>query len=63
MINKTAKDNKFQFGFTNKSSTQHALITLKETVQHYLKRKGRIYACAIDASKAFGKVWRNVIDK
>ena len=32
MINKTVRDNKFQFGFTNKSFTQHAMFTLKETV-------------------------------
>ena len=58
-MNEQIKDNKSQFGFTNNSSTQHALFTLRETTNYYIMNKSRIYACAIDASKAFDKVWRD----
>ena len=41
---------------------------MKEILNFFKKRRSRIYACAIDASKAFDKVWRNglfhkIIDK
>ena len=45
-----------QFGFKNGCSTTDACLMLKETVNKYIKRKGRAYATFIDLSKAFDRV-------
>jgi endonuclease/exonuclease/phosphatase family metal-dependent hydrolase len=47
-----------QFGFKANNSTNHAIYTMEETIRHYKKKRKPIYACAIDASKAFDKVNR-----
>jgi hypothetical protein len=47
-----------QFGFKANNSTNHAIYVMEETVKHYKKKRKPIYACAIDASKAFDKVNR-----
>jgi DNA-binding protein len=46
-INIDIKGDKFQFAFTSKSSTQHALYTFKETVSYYLKQRERIYTLVL----------------
>ncbi|RNA41785.1 RNA-directed DNA polymerase from mobile element jockey-like [Brachionus plicatilis] len=45
-----------QFGFTSKSSCNHAVFALNETILHTIKKNKPVYACAIDASKAIDKV-------
>lgn len=51
-------DQNLQFGFKRNSSTNHAIFVLKETVNFYNYKKKNVYACAIDASKAFDKINR-----
>ncbi|RNA09839.1 RNA-directed DNA polymerase from mobile element jockey-like [Brachionus plicatilis] len=53
-----------QFGFTYKrfdSSCNHAVFALNETILHTIKKDKPVYACAIDASKAFDKVNRTIL--
>ena len=50
---------KNQFGFKQKTSCNHALFTLKETILHYTENKTGIKIASLDAEKAFDKVWRN----
>ena len=57
-INAQIIDHKSQFGFVANSSTQHAIFVFKEAANYYLQNNSRVYACAIDSSKAFDKVWR-----
>jgi hypothetical protein len=52
-----------QFGFRSNSSTNHAIFALEETIKYYKKRQKPIFACAIDASKAFDKVNRERLMK
>ncbi len=47
-----------QFGFTKRSSCGHAVFVLKETMLVTKKNNKKMYATAIDASKAFDKVNR-----
>jgi hypothetical protein len=67
-ITNQIKMNEKQFGFLKNASTQHGIFIMKEILNFFKRRRSRIYACAIDASKAFDKVWRNglfhkIIDK
>jgi hypothetical protein len=48
-----------QSGFKHKSSTNHAIYVLDETIKHYKNRRKTLYMCAIDARKAFEKVNRD----
>jgi hypothetical protein len=47
-----------QFGFRQKSSTSHAVFTLKETLNYYKDKYKPIVICFLDFSKAFDKVNR-----
>jgi hypothetical protein len=55
------QDNDTQFGFKAKSSINHAIFTLRETMIWYKNRAKTIHACFIDFSKAFDKVNRNIL--
>ena len=46
----------YQFGFKSKSSTVHALFSLKETINYYIENGSRVYCSFLDASKAFDRV-------
>ena len=48
-----------QFGFKQKTSCNHALFTLKETILNYTENRTGIKIASLDAEKAFDKVWRN----
>ena len=48
--------NSRQFGFRRGASTTDACCLLEETVDNYLKQKGKIFSAFIDLSKAFDKV-------
>ena len=45
-----------QFGFKKGLSANVAASIVKETVDYYLNRGGRVYCLALDASKAFDRV-------
>ena len=45
-----------QFGFTKAQSTDLAIYTLKEVVQYYTARGSPVFACFLDATKAFDRV-------
>ena len=45
-----------QFGFKAKHSTDLCIFALKETIQYYLNSSTPVFACFLDASKAFDKV-------
>ena len=45
-----------QFGFKKKHSTDLCNLILKETIRNYNRLGSNIYACFIDASKAFDRV-------
>lgn len=57
-INTASKPTKKQFGFTKNASCSHGVFLLKETMNITKIRKKKLYATAIDASKAFDKVNR-----
>ena len=44
-----------QFGFKAEHSTTHAAYSLKETINYYTSKGSPIYACFLDASKAFDR--------
>jgi exonuclease III len=45
-----------QFSFKKKHSTVMCSMTLKETVKYYHNRGSKVFACFIDASKAFDRL-------
>ena len=45
-----------QFGFKQKTSTSHALLCLKSTIDHFIDNGSRVYAAFLDCSKAFDKI-------
>jgi len=45
-----------QFGFKRNSSCNHALLTLRTVVNHYVKDGSTVNICALDLSKAFDRV-------
>ena len=45
-----------QFGFKSAHSTTHATFVIKEIVNYYTQRGSPVYACFLDASKAFDRV-------
>ena len=48
-----------QFGFKKKTSCNHAIFTMKETVLHYIENRSACRMVALDAEKAYDKVWRD----
>jgi hypothetical protein len=52
-----------QFGFKKKTSCNHALFTLKETVLYYTENKSGCKVASLDAEKAFDKTWRDGLFK
>jgi len=52
-----------QFGFKVGHSTTHATFVLKETINHYTKQGSPVYACFLDASKAFDRVCHSKLFK
>ena len=53
------KVQKNQFGFRKKTSCNHAIFVLKETVLNYTQKKTSCKIASLDAEKAFDKVWRD----
>ena len=45
-----------QFGFKKKTSTSHALFTLKTTVDHFLSHGSNVYVAYLDCTKAFDRI-------
>ena len=45
-----------QYGFKNNHSTNMCTLILKEVVHHYIEGGSNVYACLLDASKAFDKI-------
>lgn len=60
-LDKTHKIHDKQFGFKSNNSCNHAFFTLKETLNINKTRRNKTYLCAIDASKAFDKVNRQIL--
>ena len=50
---------KNQFGFKRKTSCNHAVFTLKETILHYTENKSGVKVSSLDAEKAFDKTWQD----
>ena len=48
--------NNCQFGYKPGHSTKHAAFILKETVNYYLTNNNDVFACFLDATKAFDRV-------
>ena len=48
--------NDAQFGFKSALSTTHATFALKEVIHFYTSQGSPVYACFLDASKAFDRV-------
>jgi hypothetical protein len=51
--------NKNQFGFKYKTSCNHAIFTLQETILKYSENRTGIKIVSLDAEKAFDKIWRD----
>ena len=45
-----------QFGFKSSHSTDMCIYALKETIHYYLNHSSNVFACFMDASKAFDRV-------
>ena len=45
-----------QFGFKKRTSTSHALLTLRSTIDHFNDRGSDVYAAFLDCSKAFDRI-------
>jgi hypothetical protein len=56
---KLAITHKNQFGFKRKTSCNHAVFTLKETILHYTENRSGVKVASLDAEKAFDKTWRD----
>jgi hypothetical protein len=61
LIEKYHCNNNRQFGFKKNSSCGHAVYALLETIKFNTRRRNKTYICAIDASKAFDKVNRDLL--
>ena len=46
----------YQFGFKRKSSTSHAIHSLKESINYYTQSGSNVYCSFLDASKAFDRL-------
>ena len=62
-IGKFLHTNDAQFGFKSNLSTTHATFALKEAVNHYTSQGSPVYACFLDASKAFDRVCHSKLFK
>ena len=60
-IKKVYTVNPAQFGFKKSSSYAHAIFVLQRLVEEAKRRKRRLYAVPLDASKAFNKVERVIL--
>ncbi len=60
-INLKCPSIKKQFGFSKNASCGHAVMVLKETMNYSKLKRRKMYITAIDASKAFDKVNRNLL--
>ena len=60
-IERSYPDSHKQFGFKKHSSCSHAVFCLREMALHSLQNKKKLFVCAIDASKAFDKINRNIL--
>ena len=56
VFHKHLSSSSWQFGFKSKSSTLHALYSLKETVNYYIDNGSRVFCAFLDASKAFDRL-------
>jgi hypothetical protein len=50
-----------QFGFKAKSGCNHALYTVRKTVEFFIEREATVNVCAIDLAKAFDKMNRHAL--
>jgi len=48
-----------QFGFKSKTSCNHAIFALKESILYYTENKSGCKVASLDAEKAFDKTWRD----
>ena len=55
--------NDAQFGFKAGHSTTHATYVLKEIINNYTNQGSPVYACFLDASKAFDRVCHSKLFK
>ncbi len=46
----------YQFGFKQRHSTAQCCFVVNEVVQHYVSSGSTVYACLLDASKAFDRI-------
>jgi len=58
---KTMKTSNLQFAFKKSSSTTSCSLVLKEVVNYYLNRGTDVFACFLDATKAFDRVRFDVL--
>ena len=56
---KLLKMHKNQFGLKKKTSCNHAIFILKETLLKYIENGSACKVASLDAEKAFDKVWRD----
>ena len=50
------KTDDLQFGFKRKTSTAHAIYTLKATIGHFLSHGSKVYVAFLDCTKAFDRI-------
>ena len=55
------KIHKNQFGFKPKTSCNHAIFTMKETVLNYVEKGSNCRIASLDAEKAFNSISRRVL--
>ena len=46
----------FQFGFKKDSSCNHAVYSVRKSIEYFVERQSTVSVCAIDVSKAFDRV-------
>ena len=50
------KTSNLQFAYKERHSTAMCTLALKEVAKYYTSRRGRVYCCLLDATKAFDRV-------
>ncbi|CAF0714389.1 unnamed protein product [Brachionus calyciflorus] len=60
-VSKYHRDDELQFGFKAKSSCAHAIFTLQQTIKNSMDLGKWAYITAIEASKAYDKIDRNIL--
>ena len=48
----------YQFGFKKKTGVNHAIYSVRKTVEYFIERDSTVNLCALDLSKAFDKMNR-----